>query len=439
MINFLVILFIFFSVNNSQAFSIIRDDEAEKFIFKAITPILQAANIPKEEFHLYIVDDKSINAFTTGGNKIFINVGLITNFDDVKVLQGVVAHEIGHLLANHVTLTATNHRELASAASLGNFLGVIGGALLGSGEIAAAAGITSSQLAATKFFSYSRSFENEADNIALKLLKQANVSSAGLEQILKKLHRHENESVYFAYARTHPSSISRINNIKEFNYGYATKIIEDSKLQQQYQHIAIKFKAFTGKIPSLTKEYAKYDSNSAKYLKAIISHREGKSSVAINLIDELLKNNNNDLYLHELKGQIFFETGSLNEAVNSYSHALELSPYSALIKLQYAISLVHIKTNDNALLEQAKNLIEEAMLSEKENILLFHYLAIIYGKLGFFADADLAAAEKFVLLGDDKKAIFFAKKALKNKASFSSQTKLIKVNDLLNAIEVQTK
>ncbi len=434
---FRIIFCIFIITNNSYALKIIRDDEAEKFIFQAIALILQAADIPKDEFQLYIIDDKAINAFTTGGNKIFINVGLITNFEDIRVLQGVVAHEIGHLLANHVTLASTNYRELSNAASLGNFLGIIGGAIIGSAELATAATLTSNQLAASKFFSYSRSFENQADNIALKLLKKANISSIGLEQILQKFHKHENESMYLAYARTHPSSISRINNIKEFNYGQEYTTFNDNKLQQNYKHIILKFKAFTSKIPDLLKEY-NYKNEDITFLRAIVFYREGKLLEAASLVDNLLQININDPYLYELKGQILFDAGRLSEALNTYKKALKLSPNSKLIKLQYAICIVHnaAKTSDRLLLQQARNLLEEVQFQEKENILLFHYLAITYGKLGLFADADMAAAEKFILLGDNKKATFFAKKALKNKALFSSNAKLLKVNDILSSITI---
>lgn len=65
---------------------------------------------------------------------------------------------------------------------------------------------------------------------------------------------------------------------------------------------------------------------------------------------------------------------------------------------------------------------------------MFHYLAVVYGKLGLIAD--LAMAEKFILLDDTKQAYFFVKLALARKNELSSNVKLIKISDLLNTLRI---
>lgn len=205
-----------------------------------------------------------------------------------------------------------------------------------------------------------------------------------------------------------------------------------------HMHISTKFKAFTWKIPTLLKDLSSNNEDNI-YIKSIISFREGKDEEAIKLIDKLLLNNSKNPYLFELKGQIFFAAGKLKEAIIFYKKALDISYHSALIKLQYAICIVQYASliNDEMLLKQARILLEEVQLHESENILLYHYLAIVYGKLGLFVDANLASAEKFFILGDNKKSKFFAKKALINKNKLSSSAKIIKIHDLINLLDLE--
>ena len=43
-----------------------------------------------------------MNAFVTGNNYIYIHSGLLENLDSYEELEGIIAHEIGHLKLGHV-------------------------------------------------------------------------------------------------------------------------------------------------------------------------------------------------------------------------------------------------------------------------------------------------------------------------------------------------
>ena len=43
-----------------------------------------------------------MNAFVTGNNYIYIHTGLLENLDSFEELEGIIAHEIGHLKLGHV-------------------------------------------------------------------------------------------------------------------------------------------------------------------------------------------------------------------------------------------------------------------------------------------------------------------------------------------------
>ena len=97
---FLLLLFFLLSIS-SNTLGFIRDSEIENLIKDIIAPIANAANQDKEKLKIFIIDDKQLNAFVTPGQKIFIFSGLILNSKNSNALEGVIAHELGHITGRH--------------------------------------------------------------------------------------------------------------------------------------------------------------------------------------------------------------------------------------------------------------------------------------------------------------------------------------------------
>ena len=72
------------------------------FLSEMTTPIVNVANLNSSSVDLYLFNDNSVNAFVTCGQKIFVNTGLIMEFDDPSMLRGVLAHETGHIAGAHL-------------------------------------------------------------------------------------------------------------------------------------------------------------------------------------------------------------------------------------------------------------------------------------------------------------------------------------------------
>ena len=84
-----------------QAQSILRDAETEAFFRDISRDMVIAAGLDPKSVQFILVGDPSINAFVTGGQNVFIHSGLITAADNVDELQGVIAHELGHIAGGH--------------------------------------------------------------------------------------------------------------------------------------------------------------------------------------------------------------------------------------------------------------------------------------------------------------------------------------------------
>lgn len=89
-------------VEPAAAQSVLRDAETEALFRDASAPIFKAAGFNPNAVDLVLLNDGSINAFVAGGQAIYIHSGLIGAADNVNELQGVIAHELGHITGGHI-------------------------------------------------------------------------------------------------------------------------------------------------------------------------------------------------------------------------------------------------------------------------------------------------------------------------------------------------
>jgi hypothetical protein len=86
----------------AAAQSILRDAETEALFRDMSRPIVEAAGLRPENVQFVLIHDRSINAFVVGGQAVYLHSGLITAADNANEVQGVIAHEIGHITGGHV-------------------------------------------------------------------------------------------------------------------------------------------------------------------------------------------------------------------------------------------------------------------------------------------------------------------------------------------------
>ena len=81
----------------AQRLSFIRDAEIENTIRTYAAPLFQAAGLEPSDVRIFLVNDRSLNAFVAGGQRLFINTGLIMRSKHAGQVIGVIAHETGHI------------------------------------------------------------------------------------------------------------------------------------------------------------------------------------------------------------------------------------------------------------------------------------------------------------------------------------------------------
>jgi len=147
----------------------------------------------------------------------------------------------------------------------------------------------------------------------------------------------------------------------------------------------------------------------AKYARAAALHRLGRTDEALKEAEDLINHKPGDAYFNELKGQILFESGRVNQAVTPYQVAVKIRPMSPLLRI--GLAQAQIAAADASLLPEAVKNLEEATRRDKSISIAWRQLAIALGRNGDIGRSALASAEYNLLIGRPKDSARFAAKA----------------------------
>lgn len=428
---------IFAAAFSAQAYgeaSLIRDAQTEKLLHEIANPIFLAANLDPKNIKIYIVNDDSINAFVSGGQNVFINIGLITKYPTPDALIGVLAHETGHITGGHLARSSEGQSEAQGAMLLSYLLG-IGAAAAGAPDAAAALILGGSQTAQRLYARFTRTQEEAADQYAIQYLAKLRYPADGLVNLLEffEAESKANANQIDEYLLSHPVSRKRIDLIKART---ASQNFSDKKINQKLQHAftltLAKLEGFTKNPQSTLEKYKNRTDDAALYAKSIALFKKGEVPAAAQMLDELIKRNPNDGFFYEMKGQILFEGGKVADAALAYNQAVKHLSASdaALAKISLAEAILNVKGSDKDLAKLAISRLKEAKIFEEENPFLFKELATAYNKTGDKAASLLNLAEFNCLIGQKEKCQKYAKQA-KDKFDKASKTELLHADDLL--------
>ncbi|WP_236024814.1 M48 family metalloprotease [Arenibaculum pallidiluteum] len=392
----------------------IRDAEIEHTIRVYAQPLFEAAAIDPDSVEIAIVKDQTLNAFVAGGMNLFLHTGLLLEAEDPGELIGVIAHEIGHIAGGHLVRSREAMEGASAQAILAMLLGV--GAALASGESGAGAAVMTggTEMARRSLLAFSRSQESAADQAGLSYLEQAGFSARGLEKFLEKLASQEllPAGQQSEFVQTHPLTRTRIDAVKA---AVARSRVSEKPYPRQFQDMHERMRAklvgFINPVLALQRYSADDPGIPARYARAIALYQRGDLKTALPIIDGLIKEEPQNPFFQELKGQVLLENGRVRESLAPYRRSVELLPESALLRSALAHAL--IETNDDSLLEEAVRNLNEAAIKERRSPFTWRMLATAYGRRGNEGMLAYAMAEEAIARGDRPKARFHAERAEK--------------------------
>jgi len=150
--------------------SVLRDAETEALFKDMSRPLIIAAGLEPGNVQIILLGDKDINAFVAGGQAVYINSGLIDAADNANEVQGVIAHEIGHITGGHIVRFGEGMKAATGITLLSLLLGAAAMAA-GAGDAAMAAMMAGQQAAMGKFLAFTRAQEGSADAAGASFLR----------------------------------------------------------------------------------------------------------------------------------------------------------------------------------------------------------------------------------------------------------------------------
>ncbi|MDB5697913.1 MAG: tetratricopeptide repeat protein [Alphaproteobacteria bacterium] len=410
----LIVLSLSLVARPAMAQAILRDAETESLFQDMSRPIFQAAGLRPENVQIVLINDRTINAFVAGGQMIYIHSGLITAADDVNQVQGVVAHELGHITGGHV-IRMNEGVKAATGIMLLSLL--LGAAAMAAGSGDAGMGILAAgqQAAMGKFLAFSRLQESSADLAGASYLEKAGISGKGSLAFFKKLQNQEFRLAIpqeDSYAQTHPLSGERIAVLEGlYQKSPAWNAPVDPKLEERFELVKAKLGGFVDDPRQTLIKYPERDhSLPARYARAYAWHKSAYPEKANEEVDSLVRERPNNPFFLELKGQILLESGKPAEALESLRRAVSLAPNQPLIASLLGHAL--IATEDESNFAEAKQVLRAAVARDNSNPFAWYQLGIVYEHDGDHARAALATAERYNLEGESRLAMTSAERAM---------------------------
>jgi predicted Zn-dependent protease len=396
--------------------SILRDAETEAMFAEMTAPLIKAAGLSPRNVQVMLIQDDSINAFTAGGQTIYVNSGLIAAADNANEVQGVIAHELGHVADGHVALADAGMRPAMGMYILSMVLG-IAAAAAGAGEAAAGIMGAGQQAAMGKYLAFSRTQETTADATGAKFLREGGISGRGMLSFFKKL---QNEMYRYGYGKsdidpfmqTHPLSAERIAALTADVQSSPSFMQKTAPaLEERFRRVKAKLSGYVQTPARTFADFPETDrSVYARYARAYAFHKGGFPDKADAEAAALVAAEPHDPYFLEIRGQILLESGRPKQALAALREATERSDNSPLIATTFGHALV--ASDDKANYPEAVKVLRSAVARDNDNPLAWYQLGAAYEATGDEPRAALAIAEQASLSGDQRRALQSARAAL---------------------------
>ena len=433
--SFCIALILLSGQTSARGISLIRDTEIENTIRVFSTPIFEAAGLQAADISIHIVNDATLNAFVAGGQRLFINTGLLMRADNAEQVIGVIAHETGHIAGGHLVRLQERLRNSSTQSILAMILG--GAAAVASGQPGAAQAVIGgvSTIQQRSILSYTRTMERSADQAGFEFLETNGISARGLLDFLEILSGQESLATanQDPYVRSHPLTRDRIEFLSEkiSHSANSNKQVRED-IRQAHARMRAKLKGYINPLSRTLRDFPESDTSvPGRYARAIAYKEKHRVKEALELVDGLIADSPNDPFFYELRGDVLQDAGRVSESIAPYRKSIEILPWAALIRINLAQSLLEL--NDPARDDEALANLTEAIRYEPEIPLAWRLMSTAYSRNGDNANVMLSLAEEAMLTGKRDVAQYRASRAIELFPNGSAGW--VRAQDIKNATE----
>jgi predicted Zn-dependent protease len=385
-----------------------KDPGPREYVTRIGKRILATMETQPFDYEFYVLNTSDVNAFAVPGGKVFFNSGLITIVENEDELAGVMAHEIGHVVARHIARQSEQGTKLALA-TLGALLA---GIFLGP-QAAAAIGMTTQAASATAMLKYSRDNEEESDYLGLKFMERAGYDPKAMVTMMKKLRRVSGPAGTDppTYLLSHPAVEQRMGNL-EIQMMNLPSMDRKRPPEGNLKRVQTKLVAEEKDVARSVAYFENCQKRQPDDPECLLGL--GLTQLRMGALDRSVQNLSRASSLSPQDGEIlrelaaaYFLKGNLPEAQKYVEQAAVLLPSDA--KVQFYLGRVYFeeKRVDEAVQAYLKANKLEPNWGEN-----YYHLGMAYGAKGMMGPAYRSLGYYYKLTGDRKTALAQFQKAL---------------------------
>ena len=183
---------------------ILEDSAATAWLATLGARLTSVADTESRDWHFYLVDDSTVNAFAVPGGHIFVHRGLIEHSGSYSELAGVIGHEVAHVTLRHSVDQMRSRTRTGIVVTV--FCAVTSICSSTAAQVAIDVG------GQVLFAKYSRDDESQSDSAAVGYLVAAGIDPRGIPAMFKRLGamRQADPTALDAWFGSHPLEESRI-------------------------------------------------------------------------------------------------------------------------------------------------------------------------------------------------------------------------------------
>jgi predicted Zn-dependent protease len=414
-----------------QQYEIIDDPTIVEYVNKVGNRIVQGLKDPLFNYRFHVLKVDAYNAFAIPAGYIFINSGLLAAMDNEDELAGILAHEIAHVNARHISQKIERSKKIGWATLAGMAAGVLIGAA-GGAEAAQALTKGSQAAGASAELSYSRDNEIQADQLGLIYLSDAGYSGEGLLKILKKMRSKQwfDTEQIPTYMRTHPAIDDRIayldTQLSTMPKPAETRPAASSEdFLRMHTYLITRYGDENLVLRHLQSEVNKHPEDPmAHYRYGLILARVGRKDEAIAQLRTAMEKRAFDPYILRDIGRVYYLDGQYQQSLKMLKTAHDMIPDDADCGLYLGQTYMEL-----GLFEEASPVLREVVEKHPGYSEAYYILGQSLGKEGNLGDAYYYLGDYHTRKRDYKTAVVQYRRALE----------YVKDHDRRNKIEERLK
>jgi predicted Zn-dependent protease len=201
----------------TRTYPLSRDDAAINRVRDIVGNLADAAGAGEAPWNVYVLrGDSVVNAAATRGNFVFVWTGMLRTVQSEGELAAVLAHEMGHVLADHTQPTPSEETSEIMASVGGNVASQVVAVQGPYGALSGIAGILAKE--AIKAFIVnpeSQRKEHEADHVGLFLMADAGYDPRDAIALWTTMSQQGSGAEVPTFFSSHPANDERIVELQQ--------------------------------------------------------------------------------------------------------------------------------------------------------------------------------------------------------------------------------